>query len=113
MRSDWNPRRMHTLEAVEQQIAFAKSHHNARLLNKAAEQYLYSSYEQLKEAEGIPEYRQYRKVLRKKLRDGLALGRSCGVFPMSRETLWAYEKAYPCKPLWWLAGRLPLQRASR
>lgn len=106
MRSDWNPRRMHTLEAVEQQIAFAQRNHNARLLNKAVEQYIYSSYEQLEKIEDIPEYRQYQKVLRKKLRGGLALGRSCGVFPMGWKTMWAYEKAYPFKPLWWLAGRI-------
>lgn len=110
MQSGWNPRRMDTLEAVEQQIDFAQKNRNARLLNKAVEQYIYSAYGQMEKAEASPEYRRYRKELRKKLRRGLALGRSCGIFPVRRETLWAYEKAYPCKPLWWLAGRLPLRR---
>ena len=37
MRSEWNPRRMHVLEAFEQQIAFAKQQGNDRLLRKIAE----------------------------------------------------------------------------
>lgn len=106
MQSQWNPKRMHVLEAVEQQIAFAEKNQNARLRNKAVEQYIYGTYGQLEKVEASPEYRQYRRALRKKLRSGLALGRNCGIFPRSWETLWAYEKAYPFKPLWWLLGRL-------
>lgn len=106
MQSPWSPKRMDALEAVEQQIAFAQKNHHARLLDKAVEQYIYSVYGQLEKAEASSEYKQYRTELRKKLRRSLALGRSCGVFPMSWEKLWAYEKAYPLKPFWWLAGRI-------
>lgn len=106
MQSQWNPKRMHVLEAVEQQIAFAEKNQNARLRNKAVEQYIYGAYEQLEKVEVSPEYRQYRKELRKKLRVSLTLGRNWGVFPRSWETLWAYEKAYPFKPLWWLLDRI-------
>lgn len=100
MHSQWNPRRMHMLEAFEQQIAFAQETGNARLLNKTAEQYIYSAYEQLSQAQIV-----YRKELRRKLRAALKLGRECGCFPLERSRLWAYEKAYPVKPLWWLISK--------
>lgn len=101
MKSPWSPRRMHTLEAFEQQIAFAKSRGDERLLKKAAEQYVFSSYEQLNQAPVV-----FSKELRKKLRAALKLGRECGCFPRSWKTLWAYEAAYPCKPFWWLLSRM-------
>lgn len=101
MRSQWNPRRMHMLEAFEQQIAFAQETGNARLLNKTAEQYIYSTYEQLSQAQIV-----YRKELRRKLRSGLKLGRDCGCFPLEKSRLWAYEKAYPVQPLWWLISKI-------
>lgn len=102
MRSQWNVRRMDVLEAFEQQIAFARETGRSRLLGKAAEAYIYSAYEQLEKAQVI-----YRKELRGKLRQALKLGRECGCFPGDREHLWAYEKAYPVKPVWWLLSRLP------
>ena len=101
MRSDWNPRRMHVLEAVEQQIAFAQQQGNDRLLKKAVEQYIYSLYDHLNKALVV-----YRKELRRKLRTGLKLGRECGCFPRNWQNSWAYEAAYPCKPFWWLLSKL-------
>lgn len=101
MRSDWNPRRMHVLEAVEQQIAFAQQQGNDRLLKKAVEQYIYSLYDHLNKAIVV-----YRKELRRKLRTGLKLGRECGCFPRNWQNSWAYEAAYPCKPFWWLFFKL-------
>lgn len=100
MRSRWNPRRMHMLEAFEQQIAFAQSTSNSRLLKKAAEQYIFSTYEQLGKAQ-----KAFRKELRRKLRGALKLGRECGVFPGSQNNSWAYEAAYPVKPFWWLLSK--------
>ena len=101
MRSQWNPRRMHVLEAFEQQIAFAREKGNDRFLRKIAEQYLYSTYEHLQQAQ--PEYR---KQLRQKLRAALKLGRDCGIFPDMRQVLWAYEAAYPCKVFWWILSKI-------
>lgn len=101
MRSDWNPRRMHVLEAFEQQIAFAQSHGRERLLCKIAEQYVYSTYDHLNRAAVI-----YHKELRNKLRQALKLGRECGAFPKNHENMWAYEAAYPCKPYWWLRAKI-------
>lgn len=100
MRSDWNPRRMHVLEAFEQQIAFAQRNQNLRLRNKIVEQYIYSVYEHLGKAPKV-----YRKELRRKLQNALKLGRECGCFPKQESTLWAYEAAYPVKPYWWLRAR--------
>lgn len=101
MRSEWNPRRMHVLEAFEQQIAFAKEKHNERLLKKSVEQYIYSAYEHLGKAPKV-----YQKELRSKLRTALKLGVECGCFPKTKQTSWAYEAAYPCKPYWWLRSKL-------
>lgn len=100
MRSDWNPRRMHVLEAFELQIAFAKAQKNQRLLNKITEQYIYSVYEHLLKAEVV-----YQKELRKKLRIALQLGEDCGCFPKCEKNLWAYEAAYPVKLFWWLRAK--------
>lgn len=101
MRSQWNPRRMHVLEAFEQQIAFAREKGNDRFLRKIAERYFYSTYEHLKQAE--PEYR---RQLRQKLRASLKLVRDCGIFPGMRKVLWAYEAAYPCKVFWWILSKI-------
>ena len=100
MRSQWNPRRMHVLEAFEQQIAYAEETRNHALLVKAVKQYIYSACEQLDKAGVI-----YRKELRGKLRRALKLGRDCGCFPRDRGHMWAYEKAYPAKPFWWLLSK--------
>ena len=101
MRSQWNPRRMHVLEAFEEQMAFAQSNGKDRLLNKAVLQYIYSTCEQLGKAQKI-----YHKELRVKLRTGLKMGRELGCFPKKEDTLWAYEEAYPCKIYWWLRAKL-------
>ena len=101
MRSDWNPRRMHVLEAFEQQIGFAKEENNSRLLKKIAEQYIYSVYEHLNKAEVI-----YQKELRKKLRMALKQGRECGCFPRAESNMWAYEAAYPFKLFWWFRAKI-------
>ena len=101
MKSPWTPRRMHTLEAFEQQIAFAQARGDHCLLQKAAEQFVFSCYEQLGQAPVV-----FFRELRKKLRRALRIGRACGGFPRSWNTLWAYEAAYPCKPFWWLLSRV-------
>ena len=99
--SEWSPRRMHMLEAFEEQIRYAQENKNQRLLRKTAEQYVYGTYEQLKKAQVV-----YRKELRKKLRAALKLGRECGCFSRNWCNSWAYEAAYPCKPFWWLLFKL-------
>ena len=101
MRSEWNPRRMHVLEAFEQQIAFAREQGNERFLRKIAEQYLYSVYEHLNNAQVV-----YRKELRRKLREAIKLTKECGCFPDSQQNLWAYEAAYPCKVFWWFVSKI-------
>lgn len=97
MKSSWTPRKMHSLEAFEQQIAFAQEREDTRLLEKAVGQYVYGCYEQLEAAPVV-----FSKELRTKLRTALRLGQMCGAFPRNRQNLWAYEAAYPCKPFWWL-----------
>lgn len=101
MKSPWNPRRMDALEAVSQQIAFARAHGDEKFLKKAALQYIFGSYEQLTQAPVV-----FSGALRKNLRAALKTGRSCGCFPVCWDRLWAYEAAYPCKPFWWLLFKL-------
>ena len=107
MKAPWNPKRMHTLEAFEQQIAFAKEKGDARLLKKVSEQYLFSSYEQLRQAPVV-----FSKELRGKLRAALKLAEKTGSFCLSWKTIWAYEAAYPCKPLWWLLSKIRRKEKS-
>lgn len=99
-RSDWNPRRLHVLEAFEQQMQFAEETGNLRLLNKVTLQYIYSTYAHLEEAQKV-----YCKELRRKLRKALKMGQERGCFVKTEDTLWAYEAAYPCKPYWWLRSK--------
>ena len=97
MQSEWNPRRMHVLEAFEQQIAFAQETEKLRFLKKAVENYLYGVYEHLCKANVV-----YKKELRRKLRFALKLTKDHAVIPGDRDMMWAYEAAYPVKPFWWL-----------
>ena len=107
MLSRWTPRRLDILEATENQIAFARENGSQRLMKKAVRQYICSAYEQIgfvKQWQG-PEKREYLKMLRKKLRQGLRDGKNYGLYPFSREFSWVYEEAYPMKPFWWLYSR--------
>ena len=96
MLSRWNPRRLHILEAFEQQIRDAEAGGLERLYRKAVRDYIYSIHEQLQRSdEG------YHQELRRKYRKALKLGRDCGSFPVCWDLLWAYEEAYPVKLFWW------------
>lgn len=107
MRSSWNPRRMHVLEAVEQQILFAQRTGNERFLRKAVEQYIYTSYDQLKKANETPRCGAYRKELRRKLRRGLKQGSTLEISYLQWDTApWIYEEAYPIKPFWWIVDKM-------
>lgn len=106
MNSAWNPRRLHALEAVEQQMAFARKNGNSRLLCKAAEQYVYSVHGHLEKIGEKAEYGQYRKDLRKKMRQVLPEAKKLGLFPFERRFYWAYEDAYPCRVFWWLMSKV-------
>ena len=99
--SKWNPRRMHVLEAFEQQMEFAKNTENLRLLNKITVQYIFSAYEHLGKAR-----KDHRRQLRRKLRWALKMGRQQECFVKQESTLWAYEAAYPCKIYWWLRSKI-------
>ncbi len=101
MLSQWNPRRLHILEAFEGQIAYARETGNERLYRKAVRHYIYSIHEQLKASQKV-----FHKELRVKYRAALKLGRETGVFPKVWDNLWAYEEAYPVKLYWWLLFRL-------
>lgn len=101
MNAQWSPKRMHMLEAFENQIAFAQERNLSRFLRKAVEGMIYSSYSQLERApEGS------RKELRRILARALKLGGSLNCGLGYRQLHWAYEAAYPCKLFWWIAGKV-------
>ena len=108
MLSKWTPRKLHILEATENQITFARENGNQRLLKKTVRQYIYSTYEQIGFAKqwDNPGRGRLLKTLRKKLREGLRQGKEFDLFPLCREFSWVYEEAYPMKPFWWLYGKL-------
>lgn len=99
--SRWSRGRMDALTAFERQIAFARERDCGNLLRKAALSLIYGAYDQLPQAD-----KESRRHLRRCLRSGLAVGRETGCFPMKNATLWAYEAAYPCKPVWFALSRL-------
>lgn len=101
MGSQWSPRRMHSLEALEQQMAFAKQNDHPQLWKKAAKQYIYTAFDQFHKASQDPQYRDYVKTLRRMLRWGLREGRRAGVYSEFRFYDWAFETAYPYKFFWW------------
>lgn len=107
MLSQWNPRRLHILEAIEEQVAFAKEQENSRFYARGVKHYIFSIHEQLNAAQ-----KAYHKELRKKMRNALKQGRACGVFPLCWNNLWAYEEGYPVKLFWWpiFQGRRLLDR---
>lgn len=97
----WRPARMDALEAFQEQIAFARQGGYQKLWEKASLSLIYGAKDQLAQAGA-----QYRPRLRKYLRIGLREGRASGAFPWGQKTRWAYEIAYPCKPIWYLAGKI-------
>lgn len=99
--SAWRPARMDALEAFQEQIAFARQGGYQKLWEKASLSLIYGAKDQLVQAGA-----QYRPRLRKYLRIGLREGRASGAFPWGQKTRWAYEIAYPCKPIWYLAGKI-------
>lgn len=105
MRAKWNPRRLHMLEAFEQQMAFAEEKGLDNLARKAAESYVYHIHETLQQLDALPEYKQYRAPLRRKLRAGLKLAGRWDLFPW-KDFTWAYEDAWPCRPFWWLMSKV-------
>lgn len=92
----WKPGRMDALDAFLEQAAFARERGEERLLRKAAQSLIYGACDQLSQADRV-----YRGKLRRYLRQGLKLGRVSGCFPWRKENLWAYEKAWPAKAVWW------------
>ena len=108
MLSQWTPKKLHILEAEENQIAFAQENVNERLLKKAAKQYIYSAGMQIGHARRWenPEKGRLLRTLRKKLRQALRQGKKYGLNTLSWDYFWVYEEAYPMKPFWWLLGKL-------
>lgn len=101
MNAQWSPKRVHMLEAFDQQIAFARETGRDRLLFKALEGSIYSICSQLEQAPKV-----FRKELRRRLRRSLKLGRKADCGLGYRRLQWAYELAYPCKLLWWLNSKV-------
>lgn len=101
MNAQWSPKRIHMLEAFDNQIAFARAQNFTQFLHKALESAIYSSYGQLEYAP-----REYHRELRRRLTRVLKLGRKLDCGLGYRQLHWAYEAAYPCKVFWWIANKV-------
>ncbi len=106
MRSKWNPRRLHILEAAEAQMDFGRETGREQFRKKALEKYIYTIHEFLEQLQQEPEHRQYRKALRQKMRQGLRQAREVGLFPLEPRYYWAYEDGWPCKVFWWALSKV-------
>ena len=103
MRSTWNPRRLDALEALMEQIRYAQSRQNNRLLSRAADGYVWNMTNQIlqiREAcSSHPEYSTYEVQLAGELRQILKDGFQGRKYPFNRKNLELFEVAYPL-PLW-------------
>lgn len=104
--SKWNPKRLDALEAFEQQMVYAEKNGTEGLLRCALEAYVYTIHGALEQLRQLPEYKQYCKPLRIKLRWGLQKAKICGLFPFEKAYFWIYEDAWPCKIFWWLMSKV-------
>lgn len=99
--SPWSPKRMDSLEAINQQIQFAHQFGYERFLRYEVLNYLNNSWNQLSLAD-----RANRPIIRKGMRRMLNLGRKWECLPRLGTILFFYEAAYPCRPLWWFIHHL-------
>lgn len=106
MQSKWNPKRLHVLEAFEQQMAFAREKGLDRLMRKALTSYVYTIHDTLEKLRSFPEQKPYGKLLRQKLRTGLKEARAWGLFPFEKRYYWVYEDAWPCRIFWWAMSKV-------
>lgn len=102
--SKWNPRRLHALEAMKEQMEYAKNKGNDRFLRKASDSYVWAvalQAEQLgKDPETKTKYSSDLMFLRKELKRILKEGLNGCSYPFNRENLLLYEMAYPATWVW-------------
>lgn len=102
--SRWKPGRLDGLEALQEQISFAREKKNERLLHRATDSFVWSighQMNQLSNQGNLSEKEQeYLKMLREKLKKILKEGMNGREYPFNRENLLLYEEVYPVKPLW-------------
>lgn len=104
VRSQWNPRRMDGVYAVEEQMRFAKQIQSMRLLEHTRDVYVWFLLEHLSKIHELPEQtediRQCRRDLEKRLREVLRDSDMRKKHPFSLENAKIYELAYPCPVFW-------------
>lgn len=106
MHTQWSPRRMDSIEAYEQQFAFAKTAKNEMLSKRVLYLMVFnltlqciSVQKQIDGGDG--EYGYYRKYLQRKLRNALKSAKPYRLFPLSAEkNHWIYYQAYPKQMIW-------------
>lgn len=103
MGSTWSPRRLDALEALQEQIAYAKEKNISKLFSYSTDSYVWNMTNQIQEIrnaisqnEAYVEYEtQLVRDLRKILKDGFQ-GKK---YPFNRRYLKMFEVAYP-SPVW-------------
>ena len=110
IRSGWSPKRMDAMDAMDEQLAFARQTGNARLFDRCSEtrawlvlDYLWKIREMEEKSDAI---RQCRQMLREDLADILRDKKNRGKYPFNLENFWIYEEAYPNLYIWDLMRRI-------
>lgn len=102
--SRWKPGRLDGLQALQEQMDFAREKQNERLLHRATDSFVWSighQLQQLSDQGNLNEREQESlKMLRMRLKKILKEGMNGREYPFNRENLLLYEEVYPVKPLW-------------
>lgn len=110
IRSGWSPRRMDAMDAMEEQLAFARETGNVRLFERCAQtrtwlvlDYLWKIRQMESKSEAV---QQCQDVLREYLKEILNAKENREKYPVSLGNLWIYEEAYPHLLIWRLMHRI-------
>lgn len=111
MRSNWTPKRLVGIQALEERMRYLKQNHYQKAWCKTAEIYvLWGLYDQIKQIDELPnalEYKKYRSKLMCKLKiEFLRYRKVCGFY--LDNYMWVYEKVYPkfMRIYWFIQGQI-------
>lgn len=93
--SKWKPERMESIIATQNQVKFMKDNNYKKALNTASYVYMLTIFKELKYLkETNPEMKEYKKLLRKKLKKAIREYRKITGKSLKQEN-WYYDYAYP------------------
>lgn len=111
-RSDWNPMRLNSVEAICEQVEYMKQHEFARGYKRAIKKYVFNLADHITKLQknDVSMKHKYMQPLKKKLKRALFVYRD--VFPF-KENIWLFDLAFPrVMQLYWV-GKTLINRATR